>query len=101
MTLALSATDWHHLWQESRQNTQTYNSANPFDLIVEYPQHLAKGYKRHIELRNGITLNLKNARSRVLLNLLAIAIQKPLASPFAVILRLAPKPINCNIGRLH
>jgi AraC-like DNA-binding protein len=58
MTLTLSATDWHRLWQESRQNTQISNSANPFDLIVEYPQHLAKGYKRHIELRNGITLTL-------------------------------------------
>jgi len=58
MTLTLSATDWHHLWQESCQNAQISNLANPSDIILEYPQHLAKGYKRHIELRNGITLTL-------------------------------------------
>ena len=60
MTLTLSAKDWHHLWQESRQNARIINPANPSDIILEYPQQLAKGYKRNIELRNGIFLTLHN-----------------------------------------
>lgn len=58
MTLTLSATDWQHLWQESCQNAQISNLGNSSEIILEYPQHLAKGYKRNIELRNGISLTL-------------------------------------------
>jgi len=58
MTLTLSATDCASLWQESCQNAQISDLANSSDIILEYPQHFAKGYKRHIELRNGMTLTL-------------------------------------------
>jgi len=52
MTLTLPATDWHHLWQESWRHARFLDSTNPSDLIAEYPQQVAKGYKRNIELRN-------------------------------------------------
>jgi AraC family transcriptional activator of pyochelin receptor len=60
MTLTLSVADWRHLWQESWQNARLSASANNSDLIAPCPQLLAQGYKRNIELRNGILLTLHN-----------------------------------------
>jgi AraC-like DNA-binding protein len=60
MTTTISAADWHNLWEQSWQNTRRSASSDNSDIIVECPQQLAKGYKRHIELRNGITLTLHN-----------------------------------------
>lgn len=60
MTLTLLSTDWCDLWKESWQKAQLPNSTNNNDIIAECPRQLAQGYKRNIELRNGITLTLHN-----------------------------------------
>lgn len=60
MKIILSDTDWHNLWEKSWQNAQPSASSDKSDIIVNCPRQLAKGYKRHIELRNGITLTLHN-----------------------------------------
>jgi AraC-like DNA-binding protein len=61
MSIVLSDTTWNDLWQESWQSARSADPTDPHnDFVVEYPASLANGFKRDIELRNGILLTLHN-----------------------------------------
>ncbi|MEB3214409.1 MAG: AraC family transcriptional regulator [Leptolyngbyaceae bacterium] len=60
MAIALSETTWDELWREQRKQSHQTDPGDPEDLITVYPSRLASGYKRDIELRNGISLTLHN-----------------------------------------
>ncbi len=51
---------WQELWQQSF--TKIYHSSEPgiIETIVEYPQEMAKGYRRFIRLRSGIILEIND-----------------------------------------
>lgn len=60
MTITLSETTWDELWQELRQNVRQGDPCDRQDVIIEFPSELADGYKRDIDLPNGISLTLHN-----------------------------------------
>ncbi|AFZ28785.1 transcriptional regulator, AraC family [Gloeocapsa sp. PCC 7428] len=62
MAIALSEASWDELWEESWERAYCADSMDECDQIIEYPQQLGQGYKRNIELRNGIILTLHNYR---------------------------------------
>lgn len=49
---------WWELWEESRRQARQVDPEDAFDRIAEFPSQLATGYKRDIQLRNGIFLTL-------------------------------------------
>jgi len=54
----LSSTTWRQLWRTSRQQACPVDQDDTRDRIAQYPAHLATGYKRDIDLRNGVGLTL-------------------------------------------
>jgi AraC-like DNA-binding protein len=56
MTIALSDTTWHDLWETSWQQARYADPSDNMDAIAECPPRMGKGYKRDILLRNGIEL---------------------------------------------
>jgi AraC family transcriptional regulator, transcriptional activator of the genes for pyochelin and ferripyochelin receptors len=56
MTSVLSDTTCESFWQVSRQQARQFDPEDQSDLIAECPLFLGKGYKRDIELRNGVDL---------------------------------------------
>lgn len=56
MTSVLSDTTCEDFWLVSRQQAQQFDPEDQSDRIAECPYFLGKGYKRDIELRNGIDL---------------------------------------------
>ncbi|MGG6269532.1 helix-turn-helix transcriptional regulator [Leptolyngbya sp. AN03gr2] len=56
MTSVLSDTTCEDFWQVSRQQARQVDPEDKSDRIAECPSMLGKGYKRDIELRNGIDL---------------------------------------------
>ncbi|KAM3096813.1 helix-turn-helix transcriptional regulator [Phormidesmis sp. 146-12] len=56
MTSVLSDETCEDFWQVSRQQARQVDPEDKSDRIAECPQMLGKGYKRDIELRNGIDL---------------------------------------------
>jgi AraC family transcriptional activator of pyochelin receptor len=49
---------WYELWEERRRQARPADPEDVGDRIAEYPSLLATGYKRDIDLRNGISLTL-------------------------------------------
>lgn len=62
MAIVLSEESWNQLWEASWQQARCGDPTDSSDWVVEYPSQLATGYKREIELRNGINLTLHNSR---------------------------------------
>jgi AraC-like DNA-binding protein len=58
MAIALPHATWRELWQESRRQARPVDPEDASDRIAESPSQLATGYKRDIDLRNGIGLTL-------------------------------------------
>lgn len=56
MTGVLSDTTCEDLWQVSREKARQADPEDASDRLAECPPMLGKGYKRDIELRNGIDL---------------------------------------------
>lgn len=54
----LASETWLELWQTSRQQALPTDRGDYKDRIAYYPGQLATGYKRDIELRNGVSLTL-------------------------------------------
>ena len=54
----LSGATWRQLWQASRDQARPTDPGDACDRIAQYPVHLATGYKRDIDLRNGVDLTL-------------------------------------------
>ncbi|MGF1482161.1 MAG: helix-turn-helix transcriptional regulator [Cyanophyceae cyanobacterium] len=54
----LSHSTWYKLWQESRQRSHQADPEDASDRIAACPPQFATGYKRDIDLRNGIDLTL-------------------------------------------
>lgn len=60
MAIVLSDVDYWELWEESNQNTQLLSDADSSEILMECPQQLGKGYRRRIQLRQGIDLLIHN-----------------------------------------
>lgn len=58
MAITLPYATWYELWQESRRQARRVDPEDTSDQIAECPSQFATGYKRDIELRNGIELTL-------------------------------------------
>lgn len=54
----LASTTWQQLWRASRDQALPTDPGDGCDRIAQYPAQLATGYKRDIDLRNGVGLTL-------------------------------------------
>jgi len=54
----LSSTTWRQLWRTSRDQALPTDPGDERDRIAQYPAQLATGYKRDIDLRNGVGFTL-------------------------------------------
>jgi len=57
-TTTLSSTTWRQLWRTSRDQALPTDPGDERDRIARYPAQLATGYKRDIDLRNGVGFTL-------------------------------------------
>lgn len=60
MGIALLDTEYWELWEESNQSSQRSYHSDSSDIIEECPKHLGKGYRRWIQLRDGLDLLIHN-----------------------------------------
>ncbi|MEM1256744.1 MAG: AraC family transcriptional regulator [Cyanobacteria bacterium P01_H01_bin.21] len=59
MTITLSRRDYWDLVDASQLEADT-TSVNAYETVLPYPNQLGKGHCRHIELREGIDVSIKN-----------------------------------------
>jgi AraC family transcriptional regulator, transcriptional activator of the genes for pyochelin and ferripyochelin receptors len=57
-SISLPFATWYELWRESRQQARPVDPEDASDRIADSPSQFATGYKRDIDLRNGINLTL-------------------------------------------
>lgn len=62
MTTTISAQAYEELWQEGNETLQYSNSLNNLDVTWKYPPELGQGFRRDINLHEGIELAHDNYR---------------------------------------
>lgn len=60
MTITLSQHDYWSLFQKAEE--QTVSGGDQFDVVFKYPEQLGRGYRRDIQLRDGLDLAIAHCQ---------------------------------------